>query len=240
MSNYFLKPKDQNKVDIINKFFKFENIQNDIDIEEKYSALKRKLLLNPELKKDLLTTQLIINLYSYNANLLINNNQEIRITKNKIFISLKNHDAFRYFLYNNHIDDKTLLKIIPGLKYEQIIKNNIIYKEGDESLKMYFILKGRVTIAKNTNKLTVLKELKENDNFGQWDIIYHRKRKLTYNAKENCHIISIDKSFIKKYLLDKIKKGEDEINSFVTKFLKKYGITAFYRIERITVMIFLV
>ena len=214
------------------KFFLLEDIKNNNNFEQYRSTLKRKLTSFPELKKDIITIQLILNLILYKSYLL-NNEQDIRILNNKLILLLKNHDAFRYFLYNNHIDDKTLLKIIPGLKYEQIIKNNIIYKEGDESLKMYFILKGRVTIAKNTNKLTVLKELKENDNFGQWDIIYHRKRKLTYNAKENCHIISIDKSFIKKYLLDKIKKGEDEINSFVTKFLKKYGITAFYRIERI-------
>ena len=230
MSNYFLKSKDQNKVDIINKFFKFENIQNDIDIEEKYSALKRKLLLNPELKKDLLTTQLIINLYSYNANLLINNNQEIRITKNKIFISLKNHDAFRYFFYNNHIEDKILMKIIPHLKYEHFTQNKTIIKEGDDSLKMYIILSGNVSIIKGSNKINILKA---NENFGQWDVIFQRKRKASYCSLDECHIITIGKDIIKKYLQEKLIKGAEEFKSFTTKFLKKNGISASSKIEKL-------
>ena len=121
-----------------------ENLENDADIEEKYFALKRKLLLYLDSKKDNLTIQLILNLYLYNTNLITKNEQIIRIIKNELFIILKNHDTFRYFFYNNHINDKILLKIIPHLKYEHFIKNKRINKEGEDSLKMFFVLKGNV------------------------------------------------------------------------------------------------
>ena len=75
--------------------------------------------------------------------------------------------------------------------------------------------------------------IKENGNFGQWDIIYHRKRKSTYYSLSECHIIIIDKDIIRRYLQEKLIKGDDELKSFVTKFLNKNGISAFFRIERI-------
>ena len=230
MKNNFFKPKEDKKEDIINKFFRMENLKNDTDIEENYFALKRKLLLYLDSKKDNLTIQLILNLYLYNTNLITKNEQIIRIIKNELFLILKNHDTFRYFIYNNHINDKILLKIIPYLKYEHFIKNKIINKEGEDSLKMFFVLKGNVSVMKGSNKLNIIKQ---NENFGQWDVIYHRKRKVSYISLDDCHIISIDKEIIRKYLQDKLIKGEDEYKSFVTKFLKKNGVTIIFRIERI-------
>ena len=230
MKSNFFKPKEDKKEDIINKFFRMENLKNDTDIEENYFALKRKLLLYLDSKKDNLTIQLILNLYLYNTNILTKNEQIIRIIKNELFIILKNHDTFRYFFYNNHINDKILLKIIQHLKYEHFIKNKIINKEGEDSLKMFFVLKGNVSVMKGSNKLNIIKQ---NENFGQWDVIYHRKRKVSYISLDDCHIISIDKEIIRKYLQDKLIKGEDEYKSFATKFLKKNGITIIFRIERI-------
>ena len=98
---------------------------------------------------------------------------------------------------------------------------------------MYFILKGKVSLIKDSNKLNIISIIKENENFGQWDIIYHRKRKLSYYALDDCHIISINKDKLRKYLQEKLIKGDDELKSFATKFLKKNGISVFFRIERI-------
>ena len=38
MKSNFFKPKEDKKEDIINKFFRMENLKNDADIEEKYFA----------------------------------------------------------------------------------------------------------------------------------------------------------------------------------------------------------
>ena len=235
MKKIFSKNKDESKgkEDIINKFFRKEIINSDFNIDESYSKLRRKLLSNPELAKDIKTLELIMSFFLYNINILLNDTQEIRISKNELFISLKDHDAFRYFLYNNRIDDNTLIKLIPYLKYTHYQKNEIICKEGEDSLQMYFILKGKVSVIKGNNKLNIINIINEKENFGQWDVIYHRKRKSTFYSYDESHIIVIEKGIIRKFLQDKMIKVEEEKKSFVSKFLKKYGISAFFRIERV-------
>ena len=235
MKKILSKNKDESKgkEDIINKFFRKEIINSDFNIDESYSKLRRKLLSNPELAKDIKTLELIMSFFLYNINILLNDTQEIRISKNELFISLKDHDAFRYFLYNNRIDDNTLIKLIPYLKYTHYQKNEIICKEGEDSLQMYFILKGKVSVIKGNNKLNIINIINEKENFGQWDVIYHRKRKSTFYSYDESHIIVIEKGIIRKFLQDKMIKAEEEKKSFVSKFLKKYGISAFFRIERV-------
>ena len=235
MKKIFSKNKDESKgkEDIINKFFRKEIINSDFNIDESYSKLRRKLLSNPELAKDIKTLELIMSFFLYNINILLNDTQEIRISKNELIISLKDHDAFRYFLYNNRIDDNTLIKLIPYLKYTHYQKNEIICKEGEDSLQMYFILKGKVSVIKGNNKLNIINIINEKENFGQWDVIYHRKRKSTFYSYDESHIIVIEKGIIRKFLQDKMIKAEEEKKSFVSKFLKKYGISAFFRIERV-------
>ena len=235
MKKILSKNKDESKgkEDIINKFFRKEIINSDFNIDESYSKLRRKLLSNPELAKDIKTLELIMSFFLYNINILLNDTQEIRISKNELFISLKDHDAFRYFLYNNRIDDNTLIKLIPYLKYTHYQKNEIICKEGEDSLQMYFILKGKVSVIKGNNKLNIINIINEKENFGQWDVIYHRKRKSTFCSYDESHIIVIEKGIIRKFLQDKMIKAEEEKKSFVSKFLKKYGISAFFRIERV-------
>ena len=222
MKKIFSKNKDESKgkEDIINKFFRKEIINSDFNIDESYSKLRRKLLSNPELAKDIKTLELIMSFFLYNINILLNDTQEIRISKNELFISLKDHDAFRYFLYNNRIDDNTLIKLIPYLKYTHYQKNEIIFKEGEDSLQMYFILKGKVSVIKGNNKLNIINIINEKENFGQWDVIYHRKRKSTFYSYDESHIIVIEKGIIRKFLQDKMIKAEEEKKSFVSKFLK--------------------
>ena len=231
--NNFFSENKKDKEDKINKLFEEQNIYDELNIEQYYLSLKRKLLFSEELKKDFQTLQLILNIFLFKSYSLIKNFQETRILKKEIFILLKNHDAFRYFLYNNGIDDNTLFKIIPHLKYKHFIKDRIICKEGDDSLCMYFILSGRISIMKGTNKLIQIKEINEKENFGQWDIIYHRKRKFSYYASKDCHILIIDKYILRKYLQEKLIKGEDELKTFITKFLQNNEINALFRIERV-------
>ena len=230
MSKIFSEAKKE-KEDLINKLFEERNINDDINFD--YFTLKRKLLISNRLKKDIQSLQLILDIFLYKAYSLIKNNDEIRPIKKDLFLLIKNHDTFRYFLYNNNIDDNTLLKIIPHLKYKHFIENEIIFKEGEDSLYMYFILKGKVSVMNGSKKLNQIKVIKEKENFGQWDIIYHRKRKLSYYASEECHIIYIDKHIVRKYLQEKIIKGDNDIKTFATKFLKNNKINSFLKIERV-------
>ena len=230
MSKIFSEAKKE-KEDLINKLFEERNINDDINFD--YFTLKSKLLISNGLKKDIQSLQLILDIFLYKAYSLIKNNDEIRPIKKDLFLLIKNHDTFRYFLYNNNIDDNTLLKIIPHLKYKHFIENEIIFKEGEDSLYMYFILKGKVSVMNGSKKLNQIKVIKEKENFGQWDIIYHRKRKLSYYASEECHIIYIDKHIVRKYLQEKIIKGDNDIKTFATKFLKNNKINSFLKIERV-------
>ena len=230
----------------LNQLFLFENIDENTDINESFFHLKRLLLSCTELNKDNNTINLILSLFLFNANFsILNNNskkseKKLENLKNDLFNLIKNHDTFHYFLYNNHIDDKILLKIIPYFKYEYIVKDTYITKEGDNSTKIYFILKGKVSFRKKINSLRnaniIEKEkytLGDYEFFGVWDIIYERKRKLSFYTLENCHLITIEKEYFKKYLEEKIVKGDVERKTFITKFLKTYMTLASYKIEGI-------
>ena len=52
--------------------------------------------------------------------------------------------------------------------------------------------------------------LSNNDIFGQWDILYERKRKLSFHTLNDCHLITIEKEIFKRFLEEKILKGEQE------------------------------
>ena len=103
----------------INQFFLFNNLESEDNISESFFYLKGNLLSLEEIAKDNLSMNLILQLYLYHANLLMKGKikdlteKKFEIILKEILNILKNHDTFRYFLYNNRIDDKTLLKIIP-------------------------------------------------------------------------------------------------------------------------------
>ena len=246
MKNFFKIREEKHETNLINKLFSFEGLEDENDIIDNYFNLKRNIISLPELSKNNNTINIILSLFLFNANLMINDNniskkeQKLELLKKELFKNIKNHDAFHFFLYNNKIDDKTLMKLIPNLKYEYILKNTNFSKEGDNSSKMYFILKGKVSFRKKINSLKSPKitdiekySLEDYQNFGQWDIIYERKRKLSFYSLENCHLISIEKEYFKKYLEEKIVKGDSEKKSFITKFLRSYMTLSAYKIEGI-------
>ena len=246
MKNFFKIREEKNETNLINKLFSFEGLEDENDIIDNYFNLKRNIISLPELSKNNNTINIILSLFLFNANLMINDNniskkeQKLELLKKELFKNIKNHDAFHFFLYNNKIDDKTLMKLIPNLKYEYILKNTNFSKEGDNSSKMYFILKGKVSFRKKINSLKSPKitdiekySLEDYQNFGQWDIIYERKRKLSFYSLENCHLISIEKEYFKKYLEEKIVKGDSEKKSFITKFLRSHTTLSAYKIEGI-------
>ena len=234
MTNFFAKSqvKVQNNVKLLeeeslNKYFEFNELKSNEIMDETYIDLKMKLSSFPELSKDNTTIQLILSIFSLKVNTLKKDEIKIEFLINNIIKLMKAHDAFRYFIYNNHIDDKILLKIIPHLKYEHILKNVCFSKEGDISNKIYFILKGQVSFRKKVNNLRNSKLTEEekyvlsnNDIFGQWDMLYERKRKLSFHTLNDCHLITIEKEIFKRFLEEKILKGEQEKKIFVSRFLR--------------------
>lgn len=238
------KNESEQKNNLINQFFTFNNYEDDEDIEESFFDLKRNLLSFKEISKDNGSINLILQIFLFKANSSMKSGikemkeKKIEGIKKEILNIIKNHDTFRYFLYNNRIDEKILLKIIPHLKYEHIPKNSYFIREGDNSTQMFFILKGKVSFRKKIHNLrteNIIDNEKftmgENSNFGYLDIIYERKRKLSSYSLENCHLIIIEKEIFKKYLEEKIVKSEAEKKSFITKFLKSHMTLASYKID---------
>ena len=48
--------------------------------------------------------------------------------------------------------------------------------------------------------------LSNNDIFGQWDMLYERKRKLSFHTLNDCHLITIEKEIFKRFLEEVNKK----------------------------------
>ena len=64
--------------------------------------------------------------------------------------------------------------------------------------------------------------LSDNAHFGEWDIVYERKKKTTAFCEEDCHIISIDRDIFKEYLEQRVNKVESEYKILIKKTLMKY------------------
>ena len=138
-------------------------------------------------------------------------------------------DIFFFYFKYYRIDEKIIQKLIPNLKYIFYPKNSIVFKEGEYSTKFYFLLKGKISFKK---KIAVLStphpqyiekfSLGDNTHFGEWDIVYERKKKTTAFCVEDCHIIYIDREIFKEYLEQRVNKVESEFKIMIKKTLMKY------------------
>ena len=151
-------------------------------------------------------------------------------TIKKIMILFQKMNIFFFYFKYYRIDEKIIQKLIPQLKYTFYPKNSIVYKEGEYSTKFYFLLKGKIsfkkkilTSGKGHNPQFVEKfNLSDNTHFGEWDIVYERKKKTTAFCEEDCHIISIDRDIFKEYLEQRVNKVESEFKILIKKTLMKY------------------
>ena len=164
---------------------------------------------------------------------------EALIILKKIIELLRQINIFLFYFKHYRIDEKIILKIIPNLRYSFYQKNELIFKEGDISNKFYFLIKGKVSFKK---KIILLSEhepkfiekqvLEEGSHFGDWDIIYDRKKKTSAFCVENCHIISVDRDTFKDYFELKIIKTEGEVKSMLKNFLMENMTLPAIKIER--------
>ena len=166
------------------------------------------------------------------------NNDTLYITK-KIFNILKNYKLFFFFFSHYKIDDKSILKIIPLMFYEYYPKNSYIFKEGDNATKLFFILKGKISFRKKMNLLEydTPKEVEqyklgEGRFFGEWNLVYNRKSKLSALCLENTHIIFIGKDTFQKFIQEKFTKIESDTKENLINILNKYLTMPQVKIER--------
>ena len=217
--------------------------------EKEIRDLRFKLRNLPELSKEQNLIQLILFLKTLNGiNPLINSStyyisedtkfEALQIIK-KIIELLKNINIFLFYFKHYRIDDRYVQKIIPNFKYNHYKKNDIVFKEGDPSNYFYFLLKGKISFKKKTLLVTEPEpqliekfSLEEGSHFGEWDIIYERKKKTTAICVEDSHIISVDRDTFKDYFEAKVTKVESEIKNMLKNFLMKYMTLPVIKIER--------
>ena len=150
-------------------------------------------------------------------------------TIKKIMELFTQMDIFFYYFKYYRIDEKIIQKLIPNLKYDFYPKNSIVFKEGEYSTKFYFLLKGKISFKKKIQsgthhnpKYIEKFSLSDNTHFGEWDIIYERKKKTTAFCEEDSHIISIEREIFKEYLEQRINKVESEYKILIKKTMMKY------------------
>ena len=218
---------------------------NENDIRE----LKFKLRSQKELKKEQNLFLLIILIQTLNGiNPYINSSsysiseetkfEAIQIIK-KIKELLKSINIFLFYFRHYKIDDKIIQRIIPNLKYDYYKKDEIVFKEGEPSNRFYFLLKGKISFKKKTPIVTESEPqliekfcLEEGTHFGEWDIIYERKKKTTAFCIDDCHIISMDRETFKENIETRVTKVESEVKNMLKNFLMKYMTLPAIKIER--------
>ena len=207
--------------------------------EAELREFKVKLKSNKELSKEKNLVHFLILLKTLNGvNPLINYSTcyikestkiiALKIIKKIMTLFTQMNIFFFYFKYYR-IDEKIIQKLIPNLKYTFYPKDSTVFKEGDYSTKFYFLLKGKISFKKKivSSALphpTYVEKFKLGDNthFGEWDIVYERKKKTTAFCEEDCHIISIERDIFKDYLEQRVNKVESEFKILVKKTLMKY------------------
>ena len=232
-----LRSLHKNSLNLLNQVISSE--------DKELLILKQKLFDDEELKNDYNAINLIYLINQLNGAIPKNyfdvkdpNNDALYITK-KIFKILKNYKLFFFFFSHYKIEDKALIKLIPLLEYHYYPKNNYIFREGDNSSKMYFILKGKISFSKKINSLEFDKpqdmeqyKMGEGRYFGEWDLVFCRKNKVSAFCLENCHIISIRKENFQKYIQEKFTKIESDIKTNLVKTLSKYLYMPQVKLER--------
>ena len=143
-----------------------------------------------------------------------------------------------FFFYFKHykIDDKIIRRILPNFKYKFYHKDELVFKEGESSTRFYFLVKGKISLKKKVyehkSHLVEKMVLNEGAHFGESDIIYNRKKKLSAFCLENSLIISVDKETFKEFFETKIIKREAEIKTMLKNFLMRYMTLPAIKIER--------
>ena len=179
---------------------------------------------------------------SNNANKKNIDNEQKNELISIILENMKKKNLFFFFVNFYKISDDLLKKIIPNLNYEYYPKGGHLYNENDFSTKFFFIIKGFVTFhrneiifdeEKNSSIVDVEKFILGPDNyFGEIDLIYDKKKSMSAFCKTECHLITLNKKFFKKFVEERISKAELEKKLYIISFFKKFGRIPNVRLEK--------
>ena len=214
-------------------------VRRNSDIELK--KLKLKLSENEDLNNLDNAKNLILLIKQLNgANLNKNGNKNdpdnnTLITMKKFLELFEKYNFFFYFFSYYNIPNEIILKIIPYIKYLFLPKDEILFKEGDPCLKLYFLLKGKITFTKKLMDGTEVEQFtseEEGFHFGDWELVNNRYNKYTALCKENTYIVYIPKEIFVKYIQDKLIKVEADIKKYVMNSLRNFVIMPPIKLER--------
>ena len=163
-----------------------------------------------------------------------NNETKIKYLINNIVKLIKNNRGLYNFFSYYKIDDKILYRLASIIQFQQKEKDSYIWEENDNSTKVYYLLKGKISFRKTMGEFQDKEKyiLNENNIFGMFDIIYERKRKLSCICLTDCSYLYFEKDFFKKFMEERVNKIETERKSFLVKFFNTYITIPLIKLER--------
>eukprot|EP01017_Pseudomicrothorax_dubius_P042372 TRINITY_DN6902_c0_g1_i4.p1 TRINITY_DN6902_c0_g1~~TRINITY_DN6902_c0_g1_i4.p1 ORF type:complete len:286 (+),score=73.20 TRINITY_DN6902_c0_g1_i4:65-922(+) len=116
------------------------------------------------------------------------------------------------------------MKLLRVMTYEQMEKDEIVFREGDSGTKFYVLLKGTVRILVPAAKLSLangarpdslieVRRLTSGDSFGELALISSQPRAATIQCLEQCHLGVLGKAEYKAILK---KAQEDELDAKIS------------------------
>lgn len=119
--------------------------------------------------------------------------------RNEVMISLKQRIIRMISAFQDSPED--FIREISGeLKTEIFIPGDVIFKEGENGDKMYFLLSGELEVVSGTERKFVA-NLKPGDFFGEIALFEHTKRNATIISKSYAEAYSLDKAAFNFVLL---------------------------------------
>ena len=96
-------------------------------------------------------------------------------------------------------EEGDIVKLLKAYGSEQAKRGDIIFKEGEEGSKLYFLVSGRVKIGKSLgDEEEVLAILEPGSCFGEMALIDQSPRSATVTAETDCLLFSIDDGFLRE------------------------------------------
>ena len=159
-----------------------------------------------------------------NNNLNINSYENSERNVLKIANLIQSIKGFKKFMNYINIDYSAIIGASHLITVKSYRKNTVIFNQGDKSDCFYGILKGKVCILKDRNKINYdciskskhkLGELTVGNCFGEWGLVDSTTRSSYIKAIENCVLFKVSKNCFDLYFKKFITKAETERKIFV-------------------------
>ncbi len=111
------------------------------------------------------------------------------------------------------LSPEAMAQLLHTIKKDSFLKDDIIFKQGDEAPDMFFIIDGNVEIKihGSENKEQTLAELGEYETFGELGLMTNKPRTADATAKEDTRVYKLSKSSF----MDIVKKEQSLMNGLV-------------------------